>query len=90
MAVLAISGGYFGYFLFAIPMEFLLLTYYGLYVPLGKNWHGSQFLYWPLSPDFSYVEMCDQVTLTLNDCHVQCEQPKSSRLNGLKKWMLHF
>ena len=45
VAILAISSGYFGYFLFWIWFDFLFFAHFEFSIPWAKKWHMSQFMY---------------------------------------------
>ena len=55
MAILAIVGGYFGYFLFWIWIYFLLLAYFEIYILMGQKPAMSQFPFLKLRPKDSWV-----------------------------------
>ena len=65
MAILAISGGYFGYFLFWIWFDFLFFAHFGFSTPWAKKWHMSQFMYLRFSTENGGVYPCSEYNLII-------------------------
>jgi len=55
LAILAIFGGYFGYFLFWIWLDFLVFAHFGTSIPWDEKWHMSQFGHLRLRAENSVV-----------------------------------
>ena len=64
MAILTIFGGYFGYFLFWIWLDFLIFVHFGTSIPWDKKWYKSQFGHLRLRAENSVVYPCRIGSLT--------------------------